>query len=111
MFQKIIIAVSVGFWQINNCSHVSSEGCLEELFRKCPLLEVVDLRDVKTVTNRTLLVMTEYCSHLKRVLVKGCPLVTMEPIIKLERNGVCLDVPSIVYRTCSSASRLVPGQI
>lgn len=83
---------------------------MEELFRKCPLLEVVDLCDVKTVTNRTLLVMTEYCSHLKRVSVKRCPLVTIEPIMKLERNGISLDVPSI-DRICLGASKLVPGQI
>lgn len=73
-------------------------------------MEVVDLCDVQTVSNRTLMVMSEYCSHLQRLVLAGCPLVTIEPIGKLKKKGVSLDVHSI-NSTGLGASKLIPGQI
>lgn len=81
---------------------------MEELFRKCPLLEVVDLRNVKTVSNRTLLVLAEYCRSLKQIFVKGCPLVDMEPLAKLRKHGISVDV---IVSTDVSRGMKLPGQI
>lgn len=54
---------------------------------------MVDLRNVKTVSNRTLLVLAEYCRALKQIFVKGCPL-AMEPLTKLHKHGVNIDIVS-----------------
>lgn len=86
---------------------MSSEGCLEEMFRKCPLLEEVDLRQVGSVRDRTLLVLTEYCRHLKRLCVEGC-WVTEEALGRLRNRGVDIDVP---LRTSRNRSKKIPGQI
>lgn len=81
-------------WQVAYCHRISSEGCIEELFRNSPLLEVVDLRYVETVCDRTLLFLTEYCTNLKQLYIKGCPLVTMESLVRLhDEKGVQIDVP------------------
>lgn len=71
---------------------MSSECCLEEVFRKCPLLEVVDMREVTTVTNRSLLVLLEYCSKLRQVLVQGCSQVALQTLRHPKSSKVAFDV-------------------
>lgn len=98
------------FYQVSNCHHVSSEGFLEEVFRRSPLLETVDLSAVKTISSRTLMVLTEYCRHLKQLSVGGCPLVTMETLVKLGyEQGVRIDVP--IFRTNEIKNIKILGQI
>ena len=95
--------------QVAYSQRISSEGCLEELFRKCPRLKEVDLRHVQSVRDRTLLVLTEYCRHLKKVLVEGCHQISMESLMRLQDRGVILDV--VLHRASQSNSRKIPGQI
>jgi hypothetical protein len=97
------------FIQIQDCG-VNSEGCLEELFRKCPLLEEVVFINVWTVTDRTLLVVAEYCTRLQQVRVEGCPLVGLEAIDTLHGKGVGTNFGR-TYSQNASASKRIPGQI
>ena len=97
------------FLKVANCSQVNPEGCLEELFRKCPRLEEVDLRQVKSVSNRTLLVLTEYCSHLRELYIEGCTLVTMTTLVKMHlERGVNIDIELLEN---SNTGARTPGQI
>ena len=68
------------------------EGVLEELFRKCPSLEVVDLRHVRSVQNRTLMVLVEYCRHLKHIYLEGCNLLNQATKSKIVKRGITIDV-------------------
>lgn len=98
------------FLQVANCLQVSPEGCLEELFRKCPELEVVDLRHVKSVSDRTLLVLTEYCRHLRQLYVQGCTHVAMATLLKIHsERGVKIDI-ELLESSNNDATR-TPGQI
>lgn len=82
------------------------------MFRKCPLLEVVDVRGVRTVTNRTIFVLAEYCRKLKTLLVKSCPNVTMDTLAMLceKLDNVRIDVPILNTKTQRSSARVL-GQI
>ena len=72
------------------------------------MLEVVDLRQTKSVTNRTLLVLTEYCSRLQQLLVKGCTLITMALLVKIHcERGVNIDIELLDI----DAGTKIPGQI
>lgn len=64
---------------------------LIEVFKSCPLLETVDLRFVRAATDNTLSVLAAYCSHLKHLHVKGCP-VSNEVLQMLKRQGVVIDI-------------------
>ncbi len=89
---------------------MSSEGNLEEVFRKCVELEVVDLRGVRVVNERSLFVLAEYCTRLKELFVEGCPLVTSESLIKLQH--VITDItPSLKAARNNKTSMKIPGQI
>ena len=74
------------------------------------MLEVVDLRQTKSVNNRTLLVLMEYCKHLKQVFLEGCVLVTVTPsLVKLSKERqVSVDLE---LQTDSDLSAKTPGQI
>lgn len=70
-------------------------------------MEVIDLRAVKTVNDRTLKVLVEYCGRMKQLFVEGCPLMTMEPLIALHQQGVIIDVQPKLQKN----SAKIPGQI
>jgi len=76
---------------VRKSRNLNSE-CLAEVFRKCPHLEVVDLREVISVDNRTLLVMLEYCGSLRHVLVRGCPHVIFQSFHHSKCNKITFDV-------------------
>ena len=93
---------------------MSSECCLEEVFRKCPHLEVVDLCGVQTVTNRTIFVLLEYCSKLRHLFLLGCHQVDSESLLCAESHGVAVDIKqrNVEMQTGAVIRRLkVIGQI
>ena len=74
------------------CRNLSSECCLEEVFRKSPHLEVVDMSGVTTVNDRTLLVLLEYCTEVQQVFIEGCTKVTHQPLHHPKSSKVNFDV-------------------
>ena len=66
---------------------------LEEVFKSCPNLEWVDVRYVSLVSDRTVLVLGEYCCKLQHLFVEGCTKVTEHTLTPLRKCGINVDVP------------------
>ena len=81
---------------------------LEEIFKSCPKLEQVDVRYMGLVSDRTMLVLGEYCQQLKQLFVEGCTRVTECALTPLRESGVSVDVP---FRDPEGKQGSVLGQI
>lgn len=70
----------------------------------------MDLCNVTSVSDRTLLALIEYCSLLEEVTVQGCPLVTRELLTRLRlkcRVSTDFDFEAGIL----GGVKVVPGQI
>ena len=81
---------------------------LEEVFKNCPNLEWVDVRYVGLVSDRTLLVLREYCCKLKHLFVEGCTKVTENTLTPLRKFGINVDIP---FDHPKGESNYILGQI
>ena len=81
---------------------------LEEIFKSCPFLEWVDMRYVSLVSDRTVLVLGEYCCKLKHLFVEGCTKVTENTLTPLCKCGINVDVP---FEHSKGETSYVIGQI
>ena len=68
------------------------------------------MREVKTVTDRTILVLMEYCSKLRQVFLFGCHLVTAESLLHAMSHGIAVDIQT-KEEISNSMKVFVLGQI
>ena len=76
--------------QMAYCHHINLSH-LEDVFKTSPKLTSVDLRYIGPTSDRTLLVLGEYCQQLQFLFVEGCAKVTEKTLTPLRERGVQVD--------------------
>ena len=91
------------FFQISGTCNIET-ACLERMLRKSQALKALDLSSTfATVTDRTVLLIKEYCTQLKFLHVAQCSRITGRYLTPLIQRGVNVEgmafTPTNEFRT------------